>query len=65
MKLLLKSRGFWYGLFGINLFMFVITVQAFSSGIVGVDLPILNLLSAGLCLYAANRKWEDGDDEPN
>lgn len=54
-------RGLMMGCFGISLFMFVTVMTAFGAGTVGVDLPILTLGSALLCLYG----WYTNGHDPN
>jgi hypothetical protein len=58
-------RGLFMGCFGINLFMFLMVMEAWGGGIVPSYLPFLILGSAILCLvgYAQNKPLETEDDD--
>lgn len=51
------------GCFFINLFMFVMTMEAFAAGAAGIDLPLLVLCSAVLCLYGWYTNGHDPSEE--
>jgi len=53
-------RGIFMGCFGINLFMFLMVMEAWGAGSVPDHLPMLQIGSAVLCLvgYVQNRDRE-------
>lgn len=54
-------RGLMMGAFGINLFMFLMVMEAWGAGIVPDHLVVLIISSACLCLYG----WYTNGDDPN
>ena len=57
-------RGLYMGCFGINLFMFLMIMEAWGAGIVPDYLPWLIVGSGALCLlgYAQNKPLERDDE---
>ena len=57
-------RGVFMGAFGINLFMFLMVMEAWGGGLVPDHLPMLIIGSAVLCLYgfAQNKPTEEEDE---
>lgn len=58
-------RGLMMGCFMINLFMFLMTMEAWAGGAAPVHLPLLTLGSSVLCLfgYATNKPLPTEEDE--
>lgn len=60
-------RGLMMGCFGINLFMLLLVMEAWGAGLVPDHLPVLIIVSAGLCLYGyvANKDLPEEEDDGN
>jgi len=58
-------RGVWYGMFGINLFAFVILMQGFGAGVVSIYYPVAIMATMVLCVWAAETQKGDDKDDPD
>ena len=55
-------RGVFLGAFGINLFLFILVMEAWGAGMAPDHLPWLVIGSAALCLVGYNQNKDTEDD---
>lgn len=56
-------RGILLGAFGVNIFMFLMVMEAWGSGLVPDHLPWLIVGSAILCLYGYHQNKDEEEDD--